>query len=684
MINFIKNIIILYVAVIPQLLLAEVNADSLEKILNQKKGGGRVDILLKLADLHAPIEPVQALEYATEARKIATNLNIHTQIAEAEYQIGTSYIYNSELKNACDKFVYAAELFIKQNNKSRLSSCYNNLGILHKIWGNLKQSLEYYNKALEIRLKLNDEKGIAGTLNNIAVMHSEMGDEEKALEYYYTALKYFIERNNQVNIAVINNNIGMIYANRKEFQKSLEHYRIAIKNNRESNSLKSLANTLNNIGELYQSNNMPDTALYYYKQSLSLFKELGSEADFVSPLTNIGNLYWVKSDFDRSMKYFNKSLMLAEKLNLKSQAVKICNYIARNYKVVNDFKSALKYYEKSMAYSDSVFSSESRNLLSEIQFKYETVKKDNEIELLKKDKELKENQRNFLIAISALVIILTILILNRFRLKQKTNILLEEKNKELSELNDAKDKYLSIINFELERASSYALSLLPEKIDDKFIKTDFKFVPSSTLGGDALGYQWLDKDNFSFYLLDVSGHGIGSALHSSSVLSSLKFETLPNADFKTPSNVLFHLNSIFKMKDHSNLYFTVWYGVYNKLDRTLKYASAGHPPAFLIDADNHKKLSTRNICIGGFTDFNFIQETIQIEKGTRIFIYSDGVYEIRSSEDSKWNISELFNYIKSNKTDSGLDPAKIYSLVQDINRKKNLDDDFSILEVVFK
>ena len=54
-------------------------------------------------------------------------------------------------------------------------------------------------------------------------------------------------------------------------------------------------------------------------------------------------------------------------------------------------------------------------------------------------------------------------------------------------------------------------SLLPDKLKKGLIKTDWRFVPSAELGGDSFGYHWLDDDHFAFYLLDVSGHGVGAA-----------------------------------------------------------------------------------------------------------------------------------------------------------------------------
>jgi len=114
-------------------------------------------------------------------------------------------------------------------------------------------------------------------------------------------------------------------------------------------------------------------------------------------------------------------------------------------------------------------------------------------------------------------------------------------------------------------------------------KADIVFVHG--LGGDAFGYHWIDDDHFAMYLLDVCDHGVGSALLSVAALNVLKTQSLTDVDFREPDQVLTQLNQKFPMHQHNNLYFTIWYGVYNRRNRTIKHASGGHPPSFLLSAD---------------------------------------------------------------------------------------------------
>src|SRR6476469_8572973 len=138
-----------------------------------------------------------------------------------------------------------------------------------------------------------------------------------------------------------------------------------------------------------------------------------------------------------------------------------------------------------------------------------------------------------------------------------------------------------LLEAELAEAADYVRSLLPDPLSD-FPAINACFIPSRQLGGDCFDYFWLDPDYLAIYLLDVSGHGLGSALPSISVLNLLRSQSLPGVNFYLPDRVLSGLNETFQMSGHNERYFTIWYGVYNQTKRQLAYASAGHPPAILL------------------------------------------------------------------------------------------------------
>ena len=256
-----------------------------------------------------------------------------------------------------------------------------------------------------------------------------------------------------------------------------------------------------------------------------------------------------------------------------------------------------------------------------------------------------------------------------------------ERNEAFKALQESQQRLAA----ELAEAADYVASLLPKKLDGP-IKTDWKFVSSTSLGGDAFGYHWLDDNHFAMYLLDVCGHGVGAALLSITAMEVLRSQNLPDTDFFNPGNVLTRLNDEFQMEDHHQMYFTIWYGVYNKQERKIVYSSGGHPPAILISgaspADTQiRDLRTKGAIIGGFPGLSFSNNEIALEQYNKLLILSDGVYEITRPGLPDWHFEAFREYIAGTVTSAEFHVDKIYHDVMQMYGSKNLEDDFSLVEL---
>ena len=159
---------------------------------------------------------------------------------------------------------------------------------------------------------------------------------------------------------------------------------------------------------------------------------------------------------------------------------------------------------------------------------------------------------------------------------------------------------------EWREASQYVASILPQPIDQGPVRANWFYQPSTRIGGDAFGYQMQDQRHFSLFLLDVSGHGTGAAMHAITVAQVLRERVLPNVDFLDPAAVIGGLNARFQMHRNNDLFFTIWYGVYDIVDRVLIFAAAGHHAAYLLPADNVAwpalPLQTQNPIVGMLPD----------------------------------------------------------------------------------
>lgn len=239
---------------------------------------------------------------------------------------------------------------------------------------------------------------------------------------------------------------------------------------------------------------------------------------------------------------------------------------------------------------------------------------------------------------------------------------------------------------EIAQAARYVQSLLPAKSDGE-VRIDWRFVPSTQLGGDMFGYHWLDRDHLAVYLLDVSGHGVGSSLLAVSVNNLLASQSLPNTDCREPGKVLARLNDIFPMEKQHGKYFTIWYGVYDRAQRTLSYSNAGHPPGLLYTGPSAveatlEQLPSVGLAAGMMEETEYETQVARLGPFSRLMLYSDGVYEIARPGQAMWKFQEFVDFV------SGLpreDPVgdRLLAHVRQLGGSDVLADDFSVVEVRF-
>ena len=271
----------------------------------------------------------------------------------------------------------------------------------------------------------------------------------------------------------------------------------------------------------------------------------------------------------------------------------------------------------------------------------------------------------------------------RIRHHSKSYVRLLQRNEAYAKLAESQKQ----LSTELADAAAYVKSLLPNPLTG-VVKTSWEYIPSTQLGGDSFGYHWIDPDHLAIYLLDVCGHGVGAALLSISIINVLRSQSLMNTDFTKPHDVLQVLNSNFPMETNNGMFFTIWYGVYNKIKKELSYASGGHPPAILFTGDQPDsleivKLSTHGLVIGFTTGGKFVSATCSLKKYNTLYIYSDGVYEIDVPGGQMLDLQDLIAVMAQPSIKGVADTERILNYMQEQKGPGPFADDFSLLQVVF-
>lgn len=247
----------------------------------------------------------------------------------------------------------------------------------------------------------------------------------------------------------------------------------------------------------------------------------------------------------------------------------------------------------------------------------------------------------------------------------------------LQRMLDALERTQRRLENELSEAAGYVRSLLPGPLTGS-IETRWCYLPSSHLGGDGFGYHRLDPETLAVYLLDVSGHGVGSALLCISVLNVLRNRLLAGTDFHDPSAVLESLNRAFPMAQNNDKYFTIWYGVYRESARELTYASGGHHGAVLVSEPNVGWcLQSHGPVIGVMPDLKYPSARVKIPSPADLYLFSDGVYEI-ARPDGSWQSWEEFSRLLQQDRPT---VETIVSRMREMHGVEEFEDDFSLLKL---
>ncbi len=232
---------------------------------------------------------------------------------------------------------------------------------------------------------------------------------------------------------------------------------------------------------------------------------------------------------------------------------------------------------------------------------------------------------------------------------------------------------------ELSSAGKYVVSILPGDLDGR-VRVRSRYLPAREIGGDSFGYVWVDDDHLIVYLIDVSGHGVESALLSVSVHNMLRSRSMPAATLLYPEQVMGQLNQLFGMDSHDDHYFTMWYGVYQASTRLLRYAAAGHPPALaLTDEDGvitATPLGGAAIPVGMFTDTVFTVDTYRVPDRAQILLTSDGVLGDRLSFAS---FTELCEEVAA---EPGWTPASVIARLR-ATAGGTFEDDCALVQLSF-
>lgn len=333
-------------------------------------------------------------------------------------------------------------------DKGRIES-YNILGNFHERKTQYDSALFYYDKALPICQSSNSTAGLAIVLNNKAIVYTRQGKYQEAMELYFEALEAEEQMGNEKGIAEAYNNIGVVYYYLQDMDKTIEYLQKSLEIEERLGHKDILLKGYNNIGALYDYQKKFNKALFYFQKSFDLAEELEDKAEMSISLNNIAMIHYENRDFEKAEGYQARALALkkalgdyrgaaysyhsfasleqaqgnvqkAEAFYLKSLEIakeKQLNRVqSETYKNLSalfqekgDYQKALDYLQAHLSMRDSVLSEERTRAIADMETKYQSKKKENEI-LSQRAAIAEQRRQNLLIVGLGLLLLLSALL----------------------------------------------------------------------------------------------------------------------------------------------------------------------------------------------------------------------------------------------------------------------------------
>ncbi len=641
---------------------------------NNKNDSVKIEAIIKILQELSDLNSDTITRYWDNNQAYIKSKGTYKQNALSNRILGFYYRLTGNYKTALNLFFNNLLLAKNNNDTVRIASSNGNIGNCYYDLGENQKAIDYYNKALNIFEKINNINGLASVYGVIGNVYISIEQYENAIINYKKAKKFFKKLNSEFGIATCDMNIGIAYKNLEKYNEALTYFKNAEDNYTKLQYDAGLASIYGNKGNTYSHLGEYKKALSYQKKCLEATNKVGMKKNMTLCLNDIAKCYIDLNKPDKAIEFSLSSLDSCKKYSFSNMKAAIFNNLYFASKKKKDYKSALIYFEKYKKFSDSIFLNEKENNINKLLTEFETKEKNKEIEILNKDKKLRDETINhqkqiltYLIIGIFIFVILSILLLRMFIQKKKANKALTFKNNEVNQQKEeietqkneiTKQKKLvekqhRKINDSIEYASNIQNAILPpNKFISKIIQNNFiLFKPKDIVSGD---FYWFAEKNNAIYFAaaDCTGHGVPGAFMSMLGISFLNnIISSTNKDLSA-SEIL----DILKLKIIEALHQTdkkqeatdgidIAICKINSERNLLEYSGAFNP-LFILRNNEILTFEADNMPIGIY-DFKkmtkkFTNNIINLEKGDLIYTFSDGYIDQFGGKKGKKFMIERF------------------------------------------
>jgi serine phosphatase RsbU (regulator of sigma subunit) len=511
--------------------------------------------------------------------------------------------------------------------------------------GNYTEASAHLLESLRLAEKMNDPEAVAKACVSLGNFYGYQDQGDAALPYYDRALKYFKSVHNLSRMETVVNNIGNIYYGKTVYDSSFLHkaeaYFMEAHNMlRDLKDTVKLIENMNNLGLVFSDEGKSREALRFLKNSEALCKAQGNTYDLIFVTSYIGRAYNELGRYDSAIVSLKRSLELAQKMNNVPMTADACINLSLSYSQKKNFESAFEYMRTYQNLHDSLINSDNTRKMADAQSKYENEKKARQIELLEINGKHQHRIYTYitwsLIAGSILLLLLALLMYNRYSLKNKSHQQLSLQNRIIAQKN--KD-----ITDSINYAKKIQEAMLPSipSIRKAFPASFVLYEPKDIVSGD---FYWFTEKKGKIFIaaVDCTGHGVPGAFMSM-IGNDMLFDAVADKELSNPGEVLASLNLHVKnsLKQHegesgSRDGMDICLCVFEKDFSALQYSGANRP-LYLQREGEVQIIPPTKASIGGLTDLDHVFQTVRVplQKGDTLYIFTDGFCDQFGGPDGK-------------------------------------------------
>ncbi len=519
----------------------------------------------------------------------------------------------------------------------------NNIGITYDYKGDYPKALNHFFRALRIAERIKDKNNEADILSNIGLIYGNQGLDDKALQYHEKSLRIRRNINYQKGIAVSLNNMAIVFLNQKKFRKAIRYYHESLAIDLKLKDSIGLADDYNNLGVCYQETKEYHKSEFYQLKALELREKLRQTLGISISKLNLGVIAVKTGQFEKAANYLSEAEKIAQKLGSKETLKSIYQAQSELGEKTRDFEFAFDRLNLFNELKDELADEENirKQTQEEMNYQFDKERENQRLNRIKEKLEDRKKQEqaliiNWAIAIVGIIILgFSFILYRRWKEVKKQQVIIEQKNRQVEEKNH---EILDSINYakRIQTAILPSLQLRQRVLPSHFVL----YEPKDIVAGD---FYWLEetKDSIIFAVADCTGHGVPGAMMSVVCHNALN-RSVKEFGLRNPGEILDKTREIIvdelsknqqDVSDGMDISLCTW----NKTSNELIWAGANNPLwIWKKTSGDMVEIKPNKQPIGKHFDMQpFTSHPVELEKGDRIYLITDGFADQFGGPDSK-------------------------------------------------